>query len=99
MMINVGGYAYETLRETLIKSPTLNDKIMKRELNSINDIMFVDRDGLNFNCILNFLRSGYIWAVNKQHAQILRIEAEYYNLPDAILQLEVQENTFDSQNI
>ena len=92
--IDVGGYVYETTVETLSKSPTLLVELEHRRTHSITDMIFVDRDGLCFSHILNYLRTGFIWASNGQHTQILRIEAEYYKLEGAITQLDAQFREF-----
>ena len=94
--LNVGGYLYETTRETVMKSKLLSERIQTAEKNSCGDTIFLDRDGVMFNCILNYMRTGYIWAANFQHSQILRIEAEYFGLEDAIAQLDLQEAAFKS---
>ena len=89
-LIDVGGCVYETTVETLSKSPTLLNALNYRRDHDISDLIFIDRDGMCFNHILNYLRTGFIWSSNTQQAQILRIEAEYYQLDDAVSQLDAQ---------
>ena len=86
--LNIGGILYVTSRETLTKE---KDSLLatmfagRHALKMERDgTYFIDRDGVNFRYILNYLRDGAdsVEALPKEQKLIkeLRIEAKYYGL-------------------
>ena len=77
--IDVGGWIYCSSPSTLQRSPTL--KSMLTELSPEQPSLFVDRDGVAFRHILNFLRSGTILVDDGAYIELLIGEAKFYGLP------------------
>lgn len=86
-VIDVGGVHYETTDATRQRSPTLTATHIGPD-----GVYFVDRDGLLFSYILQYLRIGrVICHYDPVLFELLRIEAGYYGLPDMVEQLRVLE--------
>ncbi|KAI8847125.1 hypothetical protein BC829DRAFT_434120 [Chytridium lagenaria] len=82
--LNVGGTVFMTAPETLLWCP---DSFLPRFLQRTffvtcdeNGAIFIDRDPLVFRCILTFLRSKNISLSDGISMQMLKDEAEYFNL-------------------
>lgn len=93
MELIVGGLSYTTSHETLTKYPeSLFPKLLAGGVPKINSTTcFLDRDGQLFRHVLNFLRTGRLCLPKSfdEHAQ-LRVEAEFYGLPELIRELDLQ---------
>lgn len=87
--LNVGGTHYSTIRTTLLKEP---DTLLYKIANSLSTLpkgvirlddnkYFIDRDGLLFSHILNYLRSDkLILPDGFTEAARLRDEIEFYEI-------------------
>lgn len=108
MTLNVGGYLYVTQKQTLTKYPdSFLEKVIAGKILCPSDAeghYFIDRDGLLFRHILNFLRNGELLLPEGfQENQLLAQEAEFFQLKvlaDAVKsrwekeQLASRESTF-----
>jgi len=92
--LNVGGVLYTTSVETLTKDEgSLLYSMFSGDINSVpqdsKGRFFLDRDGVLFRYILDYLRSGQLILPDSfQEFSRLRNEAEYYKLSSALCQLE-----------
>jgi len=92
--LNVGGVLYTTSVDTLTKDEgSLLFLMFSGDPNNLlqdsRGRVFIDRDGVLFRYILDYLRSGeLILPDNFQEFARLRTEAEYYQLKAAVAQLE-----------
>lgn len=76
--INVGGCIYETMTGTLRKSSKLKE--MLDHLDE-GEELFVDRDGMAFAFILNFLRNNTVFHLDtREYIEFLISEAAFYGL-------------------
>ncbi|XP_070799067.1 BTB/POZ domain-containing protein KCTD4 [Pituophis catenifer annectens] len=83
--LNVGGYLYVTQRQTLTK---YTDSFLERLVNGktlcpsdAEGHFFIDRDGLLFRHVLNFLRNGELLLPEGfKESQLLAQEAEFFQL-------------------
>lgn len=89
MQINVGGLIYESTRKTLFKSPVLREMIQRM---TIDDVLFVDRDGGAFSFVLNFLRNdAAVFSIDsREYIEFLMSEAAYYGVRNMEAQLQKQ---------
>uniref|UniRef100_H2ZUF0 Potassium channel tetramerization domain containing 4 n=2 Tax=Latimeria chalumnae TaxID=7897 RepID=H2ZUF0_LATCH len=83
--LNVGGYLYMTERATLTKyTDSFLEALVNGKIHNTLDTdgnYFIDRDGLLFRYVLNFLRNGeLVLPEGFQESQILLLEAEFYQL-------------------
>jgi hypothetical protein len=96
--LNVGGTLYTTQLKTLLSEPNsiFSDIFETKKLEEIrdgNNRLFIDRDGLLFRYILEYLRNKkLIIQVDDINEKIrLKNEAEYYKLSNLIKLLEQNE--------
>ena len=77
--LNVGGVWYDTTRETLLSR---NSQFFERALcDEETDSLFIDRDGLIFAYILNFMRNGMLIFPDEDYLKRLLIcEAKFFEL-------------------
>lgn len=76
--IDIGGILYTSTHTTLNKSALLKDAI---DACSESEIPFVDRDGILFQFVLYFLRTGTIYTIDDRNLlQQLLGEAGFYGL-------------------
>ena len=97
--IDVGGFVYRTTHATLCRSPTI-----KRMLEALpeDELLFIDRDGVAFSHILNFLRTGSPMRVHDAaYAQFLVAEAGYFQLHSMAAQLRTmcESSTVEAERV
>lgn len=88
--LNVGGVYYTTTLTTLTKNRP--DALLARMFDSSTSLVrdtkgrcFVDRDGVLFRYVLDFLRNGRLVLPEAfQETERLRQEAEFFRLPDML---------------
>lgn len=84
--LNVGGHFYSTTLETIMKYPESKLSAMFSDEAQTGKVtegrFFIDRDGVLFRYVLNFLRSGVIALPRdfSDYQQLLQ-EADFYQLP------------------
>ncbi|XP_072116910.1 BTB/POZ domain-containing protein KCTD4 [Mobula birostris] len=93
--VNVGGYLYTTQRHTLTKHvDSLLEALINGKTQSSadgNGNYFIDRDGLLFRHVLNFLRNGKLLLPEGfQEIQLLAQEAEFYQIKPLIEALKTK---------
>ncbi|KAK6173607.1 BTB/POZ domain-containing protein KCTD16 [Patella vulgata] len=90
--LNVGGVFYTTTLDTLCKEPTgLLAQTFSPE-SSTNNLLrdskgkyFIDRDGVLFRYVLDYLRNlKIVLPENFQEKERLKLEAEYFQLPEML---------------
>lgn len=77
LTLDVGGYLYETTRDTLLMKEGFFRNLCTHY---DNDYVFIDRDGKHFRFILNHLRGSMIVPTNGLDLQELLFEADFYCL-------------------
>ncbi|XP_005112086.1 potassium channel regulatory protein [Aplysia californica] len=87
--LNVGGVVYTTTTSTLLKFPeSMLGSMMSNGLPSTLDAnghLFIDRDGLIFRHVLNFLRSSQLCLPsNFKDFDLLSAEADFYQISPLI---------------
>lgn len=87
--LNVGGILYTTTEATLMKYPeSMLGSLINRGLPSTRDSnghLFIDRDGLAFRHVLNFLRSSQLCLPsNFKDLDLLSAEADFYQISPLI---------------
>lgn len=88
-VVDVGGIYHYTTEKTLRKSVKLGETIDAwKSSDRVDDVPFVDRDGVLFYHILAFLRNGTIGSVPPDITASLMIEAAYFHLRDMETQLQ-----------
>lgn len=96
--LNVGGLLYTTSIATLTKDEgSLLTSWFKEDQDSLSrdskGRVFIDRDGVLFRYILDYLRNGsLILPENFQELDRLKIESKYYKLEDLNQQLETNKD-------
>lgn len=95
--LNVGGVHYTTSLTTLVSAKESLLCSMFEESKPANDCkdnlgrVFIDRDGVLFRYILDYLRNRkLVLPENFSELSRLRLEAEYYRLPELIKLLDYQ---------
>lgn len=86
--VDVGGIYHYATENTLCKSVKLAGIIDTWKTGNVDDVPFVDRDGVLFYHILAFLRNGSIGVVPPDITSSLMIEAAYFQLRDMEVQLQ-----------
>lgn len=85
--LNVGGHQYTTTLQTLTNEPN-NLLIELVETNKSKDEIFIDRDGVLFRFILDYLRnSDVLLPENFTEKALLKREASYFKLENLEKQL------------
>ena len=92
IQLNVGGESYTTTRSTLCRYP---DSMLGAMFSGHHDCkvddrgcVFIDRDGLMFKYILNFLRSGKLSLPNGfKDFNLLTDEADFYQIQPLVREL------------
>ena len=84
--LDVGGTPYATSLETLCRYPeSMLARMFTGELpnrRTPDGSYFIDRDGLSFRKVLNFLRTAKVHATSEAERRELLREAEYFQLPE-----------------
>jgi hypothetical protein len=102
--LNVGGVMYTTTLRTLTSdSESIFIKLLSNSNESLKDSgnkLFIDRDGLLFRYILDFLRNKtLILPDNFSEKHRLKCEAEYYQLKPLIRLIDEQINHHAANNL
>lgn len=89
VVLEVGNHLYKTTIGTLKKIPNTYFSAMLSGkyplMRQADGSFFIDRDGQHFGSILSFMRSGYLVKPrDRRECKEILLEAEYYNLKDAI---------------
>ncbi|CAG5117445.1 unnamed protein product [Candidula unifasciata] len=89
--LNVGGVYYSTSLDTLRKEPNsylakiFSDRTKQSSIRDTKGKYFIDRDGVLFRYILDYLRNlKLVLPENFHEKDRLQQEAEFYNLPDLV---------------
>ena len=86
--VDIGGMVYTSTRTTLNKSQILKDTI---DTCDENEIPFIDRDGVLFQFVLHFMRTGTIYLIDDRNVlQQLLGEAGFYGLKQMESQISRQ---------
>eukprot|EP00611_Tribonema_gayanum_P007894 TRINITY_DN1733_c0_g1_i2.p1 TRINITY_DN1733_c0_g1~~TRINITY_DN1733_c0_g1_i2.p1 ORF type:complete len:178 (+),score=31.36 TRINITY_DN1733_c0_g1_i2:75-608(+) len=88
--LNVGGALFTTTRSTLAADPdSMLARLVNGNLSSARDAqgrLFIDRDGSNFNIILQYLRNRGRFSLptclSQEAVEALQQEADFYQLPE-----------------
>ena len=86
---NVGGWWFQTSRETLAAARDSN-------LCHVQDGTFIDRDPTYFRYILNALRGTIVLPSDAQSLYELRFEADYFNLGQVVEAIDLKLKTHQS---
>jgi hypothetical protein len=78
--LNVGGMKYTLTKETVEKCPALVNLIKGSLENDEKDEIFINRDGLIFRKILQYLRDEAMHVEDVEGLKELRAEASFFNL-------------------
>ncbi|KAI7891743.1 BTB/POZ protein, partial [Mucor mucedo] len=82
--LNVGGQSFHTSRSKLVETSAYFRNLLEgdmKETSTIDDEeIFIDRCGMLFEYLLQYLRTGYIGGGNNVRLQDLQQEALYYQL-------------------
>uniref|UniRef100_A0A914EFC8 BTB domain-containing protein n=1 Tax=Acrobeloides nanus TaxID=290746 RepID=A0A914EFC8_9BILA len=98
--LNVGGYFFYTSFGTLTKYDSMLNRLVSGDLQSERDdngFIFIDRDGKEFDQILNFLRDGYITNFSNKDLHALKAEATFYQLQPLIDLCSSCMETYDNE--
>jgi len=101
--LNVGGVQYTTSKDTLIKNEgSLLCSMFSEDPTKLSHDskgrVFIDRDGVLFRYILDFLRNGVtVLPENFQEDERLKVEAKFYQLDAMLEQLNLRETPFPPQ--
>lgn len=90
--LNIGGIKYMTTKSTLTRiSFSFFSNLLEGLLPSTKDeegYYFIDREGLYFSPILNYMRTGQIIVPSNIPIEALLQEADFYLLPDLWMKLQ-----------
>ena len=91
--LNVGGQRISTTRQTLLSIPeTFFTSLISGRIPSLRDntgAVFIDRDPVLFNIILNFLRTRQTPVVDETTLDALRHESEFYGITPLSVRLDL----------
>ena len=94
LKLNVGGVIYETYESVLTRDPDSmlaalcrDDSPLKDEEKDMECVVFIDRSGILFRHVLNFLRDGVL-PINKLTLKDLYREAKYFELNSLRTEIE-----------
>ena len=76
LWLNVGGVYYATSRSTLESAGGFLKKLSEVTESEV----FIDRNGIAFSFVLDYLRSGVILTNDPVMVRLLQVEADYYGL-------------------
>jgi hypothetical protein len=102
--LDVGGQSFTTTIKTLTQQinsiffKTLITEKWNVNTNSIDNPIFIDRDGRLFDYILKYLRTGELIVEDKTIRKELLIEAKYYKLQNLEDELVMPIDPFDGTN-
>jgi len=86
--IDVGNVFYSTTRATLEREKSnVFALILNQTMEDEPNVPFIDRDGMLFNHILNYLRNGTISLTDPVLIDMLMCEATFYGLRQLEMQL------------
>ncbi|XP_062600723.1 BTB/POZ domain-containing protein KCTD6-like [Saccostrea cucullata] len=93
ILLNVGGYIYNTTRATLVKYPNSTLGLMMKEdtlfSKDQDGNFFIDRDGQMFRYILNFCRSGKLCLPQQfSDYDLLENEAKFYEIEPLVTSIK-----------
>ncbi|KNC98473.1 uncharacterized protein SPPG_06174 [Spizellomyces punctatus DAOM BR117] len=100
--LNVGGSEYtttvttltcrypESFFATLARYHVEHEQPFRAAMKDNDGRLFLDADGPSFGMLLNFLRSGCMDLQQCQILETLRATADYYNLPEAVRQIDLE---------
>ena len=95
ILLNIGGTRFESNRTTLEKCPYFSRLLDRSAMTHIEraGTIFIDRDGIHFRHILNYLRDGEVpkYLTPADVDQLIR-EAKFYEMPEIVLQLRSSMN-------
>ena len=87
--LNIGGYKYEALKETLTKYVSFFSLMINSPISSKTDsdgYIYIEQDGQVFNYILEYLKTGeIIFKTNEERLNFVKKiskENEFYQIPD-----------------
>ena len=87
--LNIGGYKYEALKETLTKHESFFSLMINSPISSKTDsdgYIYIEQDGQVFNYILEYLKTGeIIFKTNEERLNFVKKiskENEFYQIPD-----------------
>ncbi|TPX66582.1 hypothetical protein SpCBS45565_g04337 [Spizellomyces sp. 'palustris'] len=100
--LNVGGWEYtttvttltcrypESFFATLARYHVEQEPSFRAAMKDNDGRLYLDADGPSFGMLLNFLRSGCMDLKQCQILDTLRATADYYNLPEAVRQIDLE---------
>jgi hypothetical protein len=86
--LNVGGDLFTVSKATLLSQPDSYFTAMISGGYNINDEVFIDRSGVMFELILDFLRDGFVAQDSSINLDKLNREAKYFSLPSLTKAIE-----------
>ena len=86
--LNVGGTLFQTRRETLVARDCFFRALVEHADRVGDNALFVDRDPTHFRYVLNHLRNATALPSDQDHLQELRVEADFYSLPELVERID-----------
>ena len=83
-ILDVGGVLYRTSWSTLESTESFFSGLAAQCFRLEDEVVFIDRDPTHFRLILNFLRGGVVMPTDARSLHELRIEADFYCLPQLV---------------